>query len=181
MMRRRFLATATAALLAAPRIVLAQQQLRLRQLAWVNPASPVERMKESGGNSRLVAIFAELRRLGWVENVTLQVDYWSGLGRADKDAWIHDIYASKPDLVLFPGYEAYVTQILREVGSVPTIVQGQDPVALGLVKSFPHPGGSITGFTVDAGLDLSGKLLQLIAEGVPGAKQIGRASCRERV
>lgn len=46
-----------------------------------------------------------------------------------------------------------------------------DPVASGFVVSLARPGGNVTGFFLDLG-DLSGKLLQLLGEAVPGANRV---------
>src|SRR5262249_44518986 len=45
-----------------------------------------------------------------------------------------------------------------------------DPVELGLVKSFPQPGGNITG-VADLDLELSAKRLEIFREMVPGLKR----------
>ena len=42
-----------------------------------------------------------------------------------------------------------------------------DPVDLGLVPSMSRPGGNITGVSVDAGLEIWGKRLELFREIVP--------------
>ena len=42
-----------------------------------------------------------------------------------------------------------------------------DPVRFGLVSSLAHPGGNITGVSVDAGVEIWGKRLELLAEAVP--------------
>jgi putative ABC transport system substrate-binding protein len=46
-----------------------------------------------------------------------------------------------------------------------------DPVELGLVQSFPRPGGNITGVT-DGDLDLNPKRLEIFRDVVPGLKRV---------
>jgi len=48
-----------------------------------------------------------------------------------------------------------------------------DPVQLGLVTSMARPGGNITGVSVDAGLELWQKRLQLFREVVPTISKLG--------
>ena len=43
------------------------------------------------------------------------------------------------------------------------MVSNVDPVELGIVDSFSHPGGNITGLTLQS-LELSGKRLELLKE-----------------
>ena len=48
---------------------------------------------------------------------------------------------------------------------------GADPIGLGLIQSFAHPGGNITGIT-DIDLDLDGKRLEVLREMIPGLKRV---------
>ena len=47
-----------------------------------------------------------------------------------------------------------------------------DPLRSGLVPSLAHPGGNITGVSVDAGIEILGKRLQFLKEVVPSASRI---------
>ena len=48
---------------------------------------------------------------------------------------------------------------------------GADPIGLGLIQSFAHPGGNITGIT-DIDLELDGKRLEVLKEMIPGLKRV---------
>jgi putative ABC transport system substrate-binding protein len=50
-------------------------------------------------------------------------------------------------------------------------VGGGDPVEMGLVKSFAHPGGNATGLTFVT-VDLASKRIQLLKEAIPSAKRV---------
>jgi putative tryptophan/tyrosine transport system substrate-binding protein len=52
------------------------------------------------------------------------------------------------------------------------MVTGVDPVEAGIVDSWAHPGGNITGVT-RLTRDLSGKRLELFKEAVPGISRVG--------
>lgn len=46
------------------------------------------------------------------------------------------------------------------------------------MESLSHPGGNVTGFSVDAGLELYGKHLQLLRDLVPALKKVGSLAPR---
>jgi putative ABC transport system substrate-binding protein len=63
---------------------------------------------------------------------------------------------------------------LKEVTStIPIVAITDDPVNAGLVPSLAHPGGNITGASVDAGLELWSKRLQLFRGVIPTMKKVG--------
>jgi len=62
--------------------------------------------------------------------------------------------------------------------TIPIVAITGDPIALGLVPSMAHPGGNITGVTSDAGLELYGKRLGLLAEAVPKLSHVGYLASR---
>jgi putative tryptophan/tyrosine transport system substrate-binding protein len=52
----------------------------------------------------------------------------------------------------------------QQTSTVPIVfINVGNPIGIGLVKSFPHPGGNVTGFS-DAVADLSGKFLDIARE-----------------
>jgi putative tryptophan/tyrosine transport system substrate-binding protein len=51
-------------------------------------------------------------------------------------------------------------------------VMGGEPVAAGLIKSYSHPGGNVTGFTLLAP-ELGTKRLEILKDTLPTAKRIG--------
>jgi putative tryptophan/tyrosine transport system substrate-binding protein len=61
----------------------------------------------------------------------------------------------------------------RVTTAIPIVFVGDgDPVADGLVESFNHPGGNVTGVRLTAG-DLPLKLLEMLHELVPGVGTVG--------
>lgn len=57
--------------------------------------------------------------------------------------------------------------------SVPVVVYTTNPVATGLIKSFAHPGGNITGMTLMTGSEFHSKRLELLKLINPSASLIG--------
>jgi hypothetical protein len=77
---------------------------------------------------------------------------------------------SAPDVIVSAGEAA--TRAAKEATlTIPIIGQSSDMVAAGLVPSFAHPGGNITGISIQNELD--GKRQEKLIEAVPGARRIG--------
>jgi putative tryptophan/tyrosine transport system substrate-binding protein len=57
--------------------------------------------------------------------------------------------------------------------TIPIVGATTDPVALGIVSSLARPGGNITGISVDAGIEVWGKRLDLLKEAVPRLSRLG--------
>src|SRR5262249_19530410 len=62
--------------------------------------------------------------------------------------------------------------VAKATDRIPIVfVGGGDPVQTGLVKSFAHPGGNVTGLTFVT-VELASKRIQLLKEAVPLAKRV---------
>src|SRR5439155_20118192 len=76
----------------------------------------------------------------------------------------------KLDLIVTAGNEA--TQAAKHAtGTIPLVTTGSDPVVSGFVTNLAHPGGNITGVTIDAP-GLSGKRLELLKESFPRLSRV---------
>jgi putative ABC transport system substrate-binding protein len=107
-----------------------------------------------------------LKRLGRVEGINLIVDRYSAEGRYDRFAEIaHEIVGTRPD-VIFATEDTLVLALKSETRTIPIVGWTGDPVAVGIVSSLARPGGNVTGVSVDAGLQIQSKRLQLLAEAV---------------
>jgi putative ABC transport system substrate-binding protein len=74
----------------------------------------------------------------------------------------------------------YIAQIAQQsTPKVPTVTLSDDPVGTGLVKSLSHPGGNITGVSVQAA-DYSAKWLELLQEAVPTLHKVAVVINRPR-
>jgi putative ABC transport system substrate-binding protein len=56
--------------------------------------------------------------------------------------------------------------------AVPIVMFSRAPVEEGLVASLARPGGNVTGVTNDSGLDMEGKRLDLLREGIPRLRRV---------
>jgi putative ABC transport system substrate-binding protein len=118
------------------------------------------------------AAFVErLGQLGWIEGRTLQIEYRWSEGRRERVAEIaSELVTKKVDLIVTYGGAAVICK--QATASVPIVfVPGVDPVAAGLVANFAHPGGNVTGMSVQQA-DIASKRLEVLREIVPGLSRL---------
>ncbi len=168
MNRRRFISAAAGAL-AAPRAAGAQQPGKMHRLAIVHPSAPTAEMAESG-NPNYRAFFQGLRRLGYSEGRNLRVERRSAEGHAARLAAIaEEVVRLRPD-VIFGSSNRLLGAIKSSTGMIPIVGLVADPVGLGLAASLARPGGNFTGFSIDAGVEILGKRLELLREVMPAGR-----------
>jgi putative ABC transport system substrate-binding protein len=165
MRRREF--TAGVLTFAAMRPARAQQRATQRRIAIFHPAIPVAFLTETGGGSAWRAFFGELRRLGYVEGQNLLIERYSAEGHHERYAVIaREIINSNPDLIV-AGPNPVVLAFKALTSAIPIVAFMVDPLKGGLVASLARPGGNLTGITLDPGIELWGKRLELLKEAVP--------------
>jgi putative ABC transport system substrate-binding protein len=176
-MRRRDL---MAALLVSATIgrVQAQQTGKVYHIAMVEAFLPVAEMSETAHHPGVAGayrvFFDELRRLGYVEGQNLVVERYSGEGRPEQfRALAAVVVRSNPDLVYVINGGALQLAFKAETKSIPIVLLTADPIALGAVSSLARPGGNITGISVDAGIEIWSKRLDLLREAVPKLSRLG--------
>jgi putative tryptophan/tyrosine transport system substrate-binding protein len=167
MLRREFIAGLGSAAVWPP-AVRAQQTVRLRRVAIPsNPANPANE----------AAFLTALARAGWVEGRNAAFDRYGavdtdargGIGRIRAE--VAGIVARSPDVILCVGTP--ITSMLKQQTSrIPVVFTSvSDPVVSGLVASFAHPGGNLTGFTAEEPT-FAGKWVSLLKDIAPGVRSI---------
>ncbi len=176
MKRRQF----TAGLfLAATTLPTWAQQRPIPRIALFHPAIPTALLTETGGGTAWRAFFQELRRLGYIEGQNLIIERYSAEGHHERYADIaREIVNSKPDLIV-TGTNPVVLAFNAVTSTVPLVAFMIDPLKAGLVTSLARPGGNLTGITLDPGIELWGKRLELLKEAVPPAARTAFLSMRE--
>jgi putative ABC transport system substrate-binding protein len=156
----------------------AQQSAKVYHIAIVHPSAPVAELTETG-TARFVALFKELRRLGYVEGQNILVERYSGAGRTQHYSELaSEVVRKKPDLI-FTNTSRMVQNFKAATATIPIVGLMADPVPMGIVDSLARPGGNITGVCVDAGLEIQGKRLELLREAVPGISRVGFLASRD--
>src|SRR5215510_5625892 len=171
MKRREFIAGLLVA--ASLRPARAQQPAKVYRVAFVTIAVPIAEITETS-NPFYRAFFRELRRLGYIEGRNLIVDRYPVEHLTVELA--RDVVRSKPDVIFSIGRER--TWLLKPLTSLPIVGIFVDPVGFGLVASLAHPGGNITGISIDAGPEVEAKRLELLKEAFPQASRVGVLATR---
>jgi putative ABC transport system substrate-binding protein len=145
----------------------AQQPAKPQRIAIFHPAIPTTLLTETGGGSAWRAFFAELRRLGYVEGENLIIERFSAEGHHERYADLaREIVSRNPDVIV-TGTNPVVAIFKAASGTIPIVAFMLDPLKAGLVTSLARPGGNLTGITLDAGIEIWGKRLELLKDAVP--------------
>jgi putative ABC transport system substrate-binding protein len=148
-----------AALAGAPPTGAAQQPGKMFRIGILSPAARPD-----------TAIFDAFRKgladLGYVDGQNIRIEYRLSAGDFSRlPAMAEELVRLPVDVILTDGPTVTIaqeaTRTIPIVGGV-----GPDQVATGLIRSFAHPGGNVTGFSA-FGVELSGKRLQLLKEASP--------------
>lgn len=149
----------------------AQHSAGMKHMALAEPAGRITDMR-IGGDSAYTIGFQELQRLGFIEGKNLIVERYSADGNRERYADLaRDVVKTRPDVISTSGTP--MTQALMAATNIiPIVTITGDPIRLGLVSSISRPGGNVTGVSVDAGLSLWGKRLELLVEAVPQVRTV---------
>ena len=139
------------------------------------PAMPVIGFLNTGfpaGRTPLVSAFRQgLKETGYSEGQTVSIEYRFAEGRYESLA--SDLVHREVAVIAATGDTVSPLAAKGATTTIPIVfVAGSDPVKDGLVASFNHPGGNITGVTIISSLLVS-KQFELLHELVPRAGVIG--------
>ena len=165
MRRREFLGALGGAAAIWPLATRAQQSGKLPTIGFFGTGKP------EAINRWVVAFLERLRELGWIEGRTVGIEFRWAEGHSERyDEIAAEFVRLKID-VIFTTIPAVAT-LKRATSVIPIVFAlGIDPVGGGLVASLAHPGGNITGLSMQA-TDLAGKRVELLSEVVPRLKRL---------
>ena len=159
-----------AAASALPRAVGAQQTIH--RLAFVHSGIPADKLTESAGPYWVRRVYQTLRELGHVEGRNLIVERYSAEGRSERFASLAaEVTGRNPDVVIVNLY-GLAKAFVAATSTIPLVVIVGDPVATGLIANLAHPGSNLTGVSIDAGMEIYGKRLQIIKEAMPKTAKV---------
>jgi putative ABC transport system substrate-binding protein len=175
MKRRDFLAGAIS--VAAVSQVSAQGPSRRLAICSLGESSGL--MRERSDNRYYGVLFDELRRLGHVEGKNLVVGrYGKEQATAGPAALAAEVLRSAPDVIYLVGPGAPF--FMRATDKIPIVTMTADPIAQGIITNMAHPGGNITGVTIDTGSAIHGKRLGLLREMVPAMSKLACLVARDQ-
>jgi putative tryptophan/tyrosine transport system substrate-binding protein len=153
----------------------AQHPTTKKRIALVAPSTKVEDMQADPYQR---VFFGELKRLGYVEAENLIVERYSGEGRLERyESLAHEVVDTKPDLIWTAG-TPLTLKFKAATSTIPIVTITGDPIRFGIVSSIARPGGNITGVSSDAGVEIWGKRLEILAEAVPKLVNVAFISIR---
>ena len=137
----------------------------MRRVGYLSAGSPITDDSPTSG-----PVIDELKRLGWVEGSTIRFERRAANGEISRlPSLVNELVAEGVQAILTSGFPAIAA---CKGAPVPAIASGAgDLVALGVVPSFNHPGGNITGISDLAG-ELAPKRLSLLKEISPSIRKV---------
>ncbi|SRR6266542_1454152 len=166
--RRTFIGAFAGGLFSAPTVAQTQPATKIDRVGFLTYATPEQ-------STPLLRDFTEgLRELGYIDgrNIVIEPHYGDGTFNRLPDL-AAAIVRSRVDVIV-TGSNPIAAAAKRATTTIPIVMVGTlDPVGFGLVANLARPGGNVTGLCVDASAEMSGKLLGLLTEIVPGLSRVG--------
>jgi putative ABC transport system substrate-binding protein len=168
--RRAFIGILAGGLLAAPLAAEGQRTTKIPRIGVLAPGSSAAPAPNIFG-----AFLRELGELGWVEGQNVIIELRFAGNRFERfPSLATELVRLRVDVILAAGGPASLKAAREATTTIPIVMvaSSRDPVADGLAKSFPRPGGNITGLTT-APEEIGGKQLELLREADPGVSRVG--------
>jgi ABC-type uncharacterized transport system substrate-binding protein len=145
----------------------AQQPLKPARIGYVSTSGT------AASDASFAALRQGLQNLGHIDGKNILFEYRGAQGQPERiPGLVADLIQSKVDVLFCPNLPA-IHAAKNATKTIPIVmVSNVDPVELGIVASFAHPGGNITGLTLQS-LELAGKRLELLKEIFPKLKRVG--------
>ncbi len=144
------------------------------------PAMPVIGFLHIGSadaftNSALIAFRRGLKQAGYVEGQNVTIEYRFAENKSDQLPSLAADLVHRQVALIFELAGGPLTALATKsaTSSIPVVLAfGSDPVKLGLITNFNHPGGNVTGVTFFT-TELVSKRLEVLCELLPQARTIG--------
>ena len=143
-----------------------------RRIAFVHSGIAADKLTETAGPFWVRRFYETLRGLGDVEASNLVVERYSAEGRSERFATVAaEVVSRNPDVIV-ANHNGLVKAFMTATDTVPIVAIVGDPIAAGLVKNLAHPGGNLTGVSINAGVEIYGKRLQILKQAMPSLTKV---------
>ncbi len=165
MINRRSIVMGVAGVL-LPLSVRAQRSAKLLRIVFFSVAA--------GPNPLADAFTRGLNELGYIDGRNLSIQYrWMAGHESQYDDVARELAKSEPDVIVTAGHPPALAA-KKATAQVPIVALAVvDPVGSGLAASISHPGGNLTGFSLEVTPETNAKMLQLLHEAVPKITRVG--------
>ena len=116
-----------------------------------------------------------LQERGYVEGKNLIVDRYIIDDHADHADLVRTVARSKPDVIAFSLDHWLISELAKAAYPTP-VVALLPSIAAGLINNMARPEGNITGVTLDAGIEMQGKQLDILRQAVPSISRVAYLS-----
>jgi putative ABC transport system substrate-binding protein len=163
--RRAFIAAAAGGLLAAPLTAEAQHSSKVWRIGLLSPLSRSETDRRDGFRQGM-------REIGYVDGRDFVIEGRFAEGQYQRIPGLaKELVRMKVDVIVVWGTPASIA-VAQATSTLPIVILSvTDPVGSGLAASLARPGRNITGAS-NLSRDLSGKLVELLVQAVPGISRI---------
>jgi putative tryptophan/tyrosine transport system substrate-binding protein len=133
------------------------QSIKVARVGFLRQAGPYAKQFEAFRDG--------LRAAGYIEGQNIAIEQRYAEGAYERLSGLAtELVHSNVDIIVVDGTAA-AKACKNATTTIPVVFAlGVDPVADGLVKSFAHPGGNLTGLTMTVGYELAGKRLELLRD-----------------
>jgi putative tryptophan/tyrosine transport system substrate-binding protein len=100
------------------------------------------------------------------------VERYSAEGRYDRFAAIAAAVGSRNPSVIVVNLNGFVKAFTGITATIPIVSITGDPIAGGLITNLARPGGNLTGVSINAGIEIGSKRLQILKEVIPSAAKV---------
>jgi len=148
------------------------------QVAHAQPADKVRRLgllsigSAATQTSVIEALRGGLRERGWIEGRNVRIEYRFAENQFDRLPQLAQELVRLNVEVIVATPTAAAVAARRATNTIPIVMASVgNPIELGLVDSFAHPGGNVTGLAALVE-QIYGKRLQLLKEMLPDARRV---------
>ena len=172
MQRRDFITLVGCTAAAWPLAARAQQAQRQHRIAFVHSGIPADYLTETSGPFWVRRFYETLRGLGDAEGGNLVVERYSAEGRSDRYGALAAVVVNRNPDVIVVNLNSLIKAFAAATTTIPIVGITGDPIAGGLVTNLARPGGNLTGVSVNAGIEIYAKRLQILKEVMPRASKV---------